>query len=121
MTTKKTTCPFLGLDRDSSVQMVAPDAAHRCFATNPIGVPEIVRQAGVSRRLLELRFRKALNGTIQEELQRTRLKRVRTLLAETNLSVTAIAKACGFTGKSYLGKVFRRTFGTTMTKYRAGR
>lgn len=90
-------------------------------AQNPIGVPEIVRQAGVSRRLLELRFRKALNGTIQEELQRTRLKRVRTLLAETNLSVTAIAKACGFTGKSYLGKVFRRTFGTTMTKYRAGR
>jgi len=41
MTTKKTTCPFLGLDRDSSVQMVAPDAAHRCFATNPIGVPEV--------------------------------------------------------------------------------
>ncbi|HNX33648.1 MAG TPA: XylR family transcriptional regulator [Kiritimatiellia bacterium] len=90
-------------------------------AQNPIGVPDIVERAGVSRRLLELRFRKALNGTIQEELQRTRLKRVRTLLAETNLSVTAIAKACGFTGKSYLGKVFRRTFGTTMTKYRAGR
>jgi len=90
-------------------------------AQNPIGVPDIVEQAGVSRRLLELRFRKALGGTIQAELQRTRLKRVRTLLAETNLSVTAIAGSCGFTSKSYLGKVFRRTFHTTMTKYRVDR
>lgn len=90
-------------------------------AQNPIGVPDVVRYAGVSRRQLELRFRKALDGTIQRELQRTRLKRVKTLLAETNLSVTAIAKACGFTSKSYLGKVFRSAFGTTMTVYRAGR
>ena len=88
-------------------------------AQNPVGVPDIVKHAGVSRRLLELRFRKALDGTIQEELQRTRLKRAKTMLAETNLSVTAIAKACGFTSKSYLGKVFRRAFRTTMTKYRA--
>jgi len=90
-------------------------------AQNPIGVPDIVAHAGVSRRLLELRFRKALNGTIQEELQRTRLKRAKTLLAETNLSVTAVAKACGFTSKSYLGKVFRRAFHMTMTKYRVSR
>jgi LacI family transcriptional regulator len=88
---------------------------------NPIGVPQIVEHAGVSRRLLELRFRKALGGTLQEELQRSRLKRVKTLLAETNLSVTAIAQACGFTSKSYLGKVFRRTFHTTMTRYRVTR
>ena len=90
-------------------------------AQNPIGVPEIVKHAGVSRRLLEMRFRKALSHTIQEELQRTRLKRVTTLLAETNLSVTAIAKACGFTSKSYLGRVFHRTFHTTMTRYRSDR
>jgi LacI family transcriptional regulator len=88
-------------------------------AHNPIGVPEVVAHAKVSRRLLELRFRKALGGTLQEELQRTRLKRVKAMLAETNLSVTAIAKACGFTGKSYLGKVFHRAFGTTMSRYRA--
>ena len=90
-------------------------------AQNPIGVPEIVRHAGVSRRLLEMRFRKALARTIQEELQRTRLKRVTTLLAETNLSVSAIAKTCGFTSKSYLGRVFRHTFHTTMTRYRSDR
>jgi len=90
-------------------------------AQNPIGVPEIVKHAGVSRRLLEMRFRKALDRTIQEELQRTRLKRVKTLLAESNLSVTAIAKACGFAGKCYLGRVFRRTFHMTMTRYRSSR
>jgi LacI family transcriptional regulator len=87
-------------------------------AQNPIGVPDVVRHAGVSRRLLELRFRKALAGTIQEELQRTRLKRVTALLAESSLTVTAIAKACGFSSKSYLGKVFRRVYRTTMTQHR---
>jgi LacI family transcriptional regulator len=87
-------------------------------AQNPIGVPDVVKPSGVSRRLLEMRFRKALGRTLQDELQRTRLKRVKALLAETNLSVTAIAKACGFTTKSYLGKVFRRSFGQTMTQYR---
>jgi len=35
--------------------------------------------------------------------------------------VRAIANACGFTSASYLGKVFRRTFGMTMTQYRARR
>lgn len=39
--TTKTSCPFLGLSRDASVQMVAPDPAHRCYATDPIGVPEL--------------------------------------------------------------------------------
>ena len=90
-------------------------------AHTPIGVPDIVAHVKVSRRLLELRFRKERAGTLQEELQRTRLKRVKAMLAETNLSVTAIAKACGFTSKSYLGKVFRNTFGTTMTRHRAER
>ncbi len=39
------------------------------------------------------------------------------LLFETNLSITAIANACGFTSKSYLGKVFRRAHGITMTDF----
>jgi len=87
-------------------------------AQNPVGVPEIVRHVGVSRRRLEMRFRAGLGVTLQEELQRTRLMRARALLAETNHPVQEIAKACGFTSASYLGKVFRRAFGTTMTRYR---
>ena len=90
-------------------------------AQNPVGVPEIVQHAGVSRRLLEMRFRACVGVTLQDELQRTRLKRVHALLAETNHSVRAIANACGFTSASYLGKVFHRTFGMTMTQYRARR
>ena len=90
-------------------------------AQSPIGVPDIVRHVGVSRRLLEIRFRQVMKHTLQNELQRTRLKRVRILLAETNLSISAIAEACGFSNESYLGKVFRRAFHTTMSRYRASR
>ncbi|MDA3925404.1 MAG: XylR family transcriptional regulator [Kiritimatiellae bacterium] len=87
-------------------------------AQSPIGVPDIVEHVGVSRRQLEKRFRKVMQRTLQGELQSTRLKRVRILLTETNLSVTAIARACGFTSKSYLGKVFRREHQITMSKWR---
>ncbi|MDX9868656.1 MAG: XylR family transcriptional regulator [Kiritimatiellia bacterium] len=87
-------------------------------AQNPIGVPEIVAHANVSRRLLEIRFRKTLKVSIREELSRARLHRVKNLLSATNLSVTVIAKDCGFSSKSYLGKVFRRAFGVTATAYR---
>lgn len=88
-------------------------------AQKPIGVPEIVAHAGASRRVLEMRFRKTLKSTIREELHRARLRRAKSLLASTNLSVTVIAKECGFSSKSYLGKVFRRAFGITPTAYRA--
>ncbi len=90
-------------------------------AQSPVGVPDIVKHIGVSRRLLEQRFRKVMHRTLQEELQRTRLKRARILLTETNLSVTAVARACGFTSKSYLGKVFRREHQITMSQYRKTR
>ena len=93
----------------------------RLNSQSPIGVPDIVKHTGVSRRLLEQRFRKVMQRTLQDELQRARLKRVIILLAETNLSITAIARVCGFADKSYLGKVFRRTYGLTMTSYRASR
>lgn len=87
-------------------------------AQNPIGVPEIVQHVGISRRLLEMRFKKILQTTIQNELQRTRLRCVKRLLVETNHSIAIIAESCGFTSISYLSKVFRGAFGVTMTAYR---
>lgn len=41
MPTTTTICPFLGLAGDRTMRMVDPDAAHRCYATDPIGAPEL--------------------------------------------------------------------------------
>ena len=90
-------------------------------ACTGIGVPDVVRHVRVSRRLAELRFRRALGHTILDEIQRVRLERVCTLLRETNQQIGEIIGACGFDSESHVSTLFRRHFGCTMRDYRKNR
>lgn len=83
-----------------------------------IGVPEVVRHVGASRRLVEQRFRAQLGRTILDEIRRVRMERVCTMLRETNKSIGDIAHQCGFESVSHLGSVFRREYGCTMRDFR---
>ncbi|OQC25376.1 MAG: Xylose operon regulatory protein [Verrucomicrobia bacterium ADurb.Bin070] len=83
-----------------------------------IGVPEVVRHVGASRRLAEQRFRTQLGRTILDEIRRVRMERVCTLLRETNQAIGEIARQCGFESESHLGSVFRREHGCTMRDFR---
>ncbi len=87
-------------------------------ACSGIGVPDVVRHINASRRLAEVRFRKELGHTILDEIQRIRLKRVCTLLRETNQPIGEIVRACGFDSESHVSTLFRRHFGSTMRDYR---
>lgn len=84
----------------------------------PMSVNEVVRQIAVSRRSLEIRFRKAIGRSIHAEIQRAHLDRARRLLAETDLPMSEIAEASGYGSASYLGMVFHRRFGMTPARYR---
>ena len=44
----------------------------RDHARQPIGVDDVAKQAGISRRSLEIRFRRALGRSIRDEIQRVR-------------------------------------------------
>jgi len=83
-----------------------------------IGVPEVVRHVGASRRLVEQRFRAQLGRTILDEIRRVRMERVCTMLRETNQTIGDIACQCGFSSGSHLGSVFRREYGCTMRDFR---
>jgi LacI family transcriptional regulator len=87
-------------------------------AAEPIGVGDLVKHLMISRRGLEIRFRKVVGRTIHEELQRVRLERARRLLLETDLAVPGVAEASGFASASYLAQVFRRAFGITPARFR---
>ena len=87
-------------------------------ARRSIGVADVVRQAGVSRRGLEIRFQQSLGRSIREEVQRVRLGWTKQLLVETNLPAWRIAEASGFSSLSYLSNVFRREQGMTLAQYR---
>jgi LacI family transcriptional regulator len=87
-------------------------------ARQSVGVDDVVRHAGPSRRGLEIRFRRVLNRSIRGEIQRTRVTYAKQLLLETNLPAARIAALAGFSNLQYLSTVFRRETGVTPGAFR---
>jgi AraC-like DNA-binding protein len=81
-------------------------------------VPDIATQCGVSRRLLEMRFAQAMGHTLLQELTEVRMERARTLLRDTDDTVTEIAAASGFADANYFTKAFRHCHGLAPLRYR---
>ncbi|XZE51857.1 substrate-binding domain-containing protein [Planctomycetaceae bacterium SH139] len=90
----------------------------RQHACRNISVRDVVEHCAVSRSTLERQFRKLLGRTPQQEIRNAQVKRVRELLATTELSTEQIAALCGFEHPEYLHVVFKRMTGTTPGEYR---
>lgn len=88
-------------------------------ACQGIGVPDVARLVGVSRRVLERRFRARVGGSVLDSITEVRLARVRALLVETSEPVGTVAVAAGFRSLSYLGSLFHHRYGCSMRAYRA--
>ncbi len=88
-------------------------------AGRPTGVGEVVRHIRLSRRSLELRFRRVVGRSIHEEIQRVRLERARRLIAETDLPIGRVADQCGFGSGGHLTRAFAQAFQLPPSRYRA--
>jgi LacI family transcriptional regulator len=73
-----------------------------------IEVSDVVKAVGVSRTVLQRRFRTLLGRSIHDEIVRVRLVRARELLQQTDLPLGEIAERTGFRYQEYMGAVFRR-------------
>ena len=91
---------------------ISENACKGCQARD-IGI-----RLGVSRRLLDLRFREITGTSIRAEIERVRMENVRRLLATTGRPVGSIAASCGYPNVNHLGKLFRMRFGQSMSDYR---
>jgi LacI family transcriptional regulator len=69
---------------------------------------------------LERRFRAALDHSPHDEILRARLKRVKTLLKETDWTLARIAEASGFDHPEYMMVQFKRETGQTPSQWRSG-
>ncbi len=87
-------------------------------ASRGIAVEDVLNHVSVSRSVLQRLFRKHLGRTILEAIVSVRMQRVKQLLTETDLPLSAIAKRGGFAYVEYLSAVFRRDTGLTMSAYR---
>ncbi len=91
------------------------------FSNPLLGVEDVVAATDISRRLLEKAFRREMNRSLNEEIIRVRMEKVKDLLVTTNLKVVDVAAATGFCRPSHLFRTFRKFFGTSPQRYRHAR
>lgn len=83
-----------------------------------IKAADVAAALGVSRSLLDLRFREFRGETVSKAIANRRLAEVKRLLSETGLSIRAISAKCGYSNANHLKNLFRRAFGTSMREFR---
>lgn len=72
-----------------------------------ICVDDVVNATALSRRVLEKRFQLVLKRSILDEINTLRIEHVKQLLEETELSISEISIACGYTDVKNLSRYFR--------------
>lgn len=85
---------------------------------HPPSLESIALEAGVHPVYLCKAFRSRYQCSPGEFVRRVRLERARSLLEETDESVSAIAFAAGFSDHSHLTRQFRTAIGMTPARYR---
>lgn len=86
---------------------------------NTYGVNILLRELGVSRRLLERHFREELNCSPHEYLTRRRIEKAKRLLEHPDgLSIQQIAEACGQSDPRNFRRLFQRITGMLPSEYR---
>ncbi|MFZ5497069.1 MAG: substrate-binding domain-containing protein [Verrucomicrobiota bacterium] len=81
-------------------------------------VTDLVRAVGVSRRVLERRFRQKAGFSVLHAIQFSRMERAKNLLRSTEIPLKSIATATGFRDAVHMGRVFRRMLGQCPSRYR---
>ena len=88
------------------------------FLDNP-SVNEVCEAINVSRRSLEIAFKKHLKHGIKQEIQRVRVREIKKQLLDTNLSAVEISKRMKFSSEFYMLNFFKKQTGMTTTEFRS--
>lgn len=87
-------------------------------ACDGIEVTDVVAALPVSRATLERRFRKIMDRSINSEINRVKVAKIKQLLLETELKLSAVAKLTGFNHTEYMSSLFKKLTGLTPGQYR---
>lgn len=124
---RDTLVPPDGVVARQSTDTVAVDDSHVAAAvhfihdhlTEPFGVDGVVRATSISRRQLEIRFRRVIGSTLHDYICRQRCDRAKDLLtAKDRVKFGNIARACGFSSLERMRLVFQRLTGSTPQQFR---
>jgi len=118
--------PPIGVIKRQSTDITVvtdPDVAEalryiRTYGGEGLSVVEAADHVGLSLSTLERRFREHIKRTPEKEILRIRIKRIQTLLLESDFTLREICKKSGFATPEYMIQVFRRETGMTPKEYR---
>ena len=105
--------------RSSDVRAIADpcvaEALHFLYErlAEPITNSAVANAVGMSRSLLQRRFREATGTTIRDHLVGLRLERAQSLIFGTNMKLAEVAERSGFRHQEYMGVVFKERLGMT--------
>lgn len=116
----KLLCPDRIVTRDSTRTPETTDESvnraikfMREHISKPINAGDVAKGVGVGRRLLERKFKVAMGSSPLAVLQKLRIERAKSLLADPDLTLAFVADQCGCSSASQLIVRFRRE--TVMT------
>jgi len=79
----------------------------RDHSRRAIGVGDVAKAAGFSRRALERRFRSEIGISILDQIRKARTEQICKMLVETTLPVGQIAESLGFEDVQHFARYFR--------------
>ena len=79
---------------------------------------QVAAAMGCSRRLADMRFRKATGRTIRDEIRQRRIEYAKTLLADPTRDLSAIPALCGCLSQTTFMRFFKSVTNMTMSKFR---
>jgi transcriptional regulator GlxA family with amidase domain len=95
-------------------------AIHEKIA-EPLSVSMLSSIAGLSRSHFSCAFRTSVGRTPHAHIVRLRIERAMKLMLDTNVPLSEIALATGFSDQAHFSNKFRRLAGTTPTQWRKQR
>ncbi|MDO5552849.1 MAG: substrate-binding domain-containing protein [Planctomycetia bacterium] len=81
-------------------------------------VVDVAKHIGVTRQWAERLFQSEWNCSVHEEISKVRLRTIRSMVADTEMTFGEIAQTCGFESANHLRNLFKKEYGTTMADYR---
>ena len=87
-------------------------------ATKGIVPQDVADSLGVSRTLLDLRFRETGNETVGRQILEKRLAALSSMLRKSKVPISRMIKECGFGSVNHAKAVFKNRFGMSMRDWR---
>jgi AraC family carnitine catabolism transcriptional activator len=95
--------------------------AHQIMAAaidEPKSCSEIARMVGVSERHLQRLFQQEVGSSVVQAYHSLRMERAHQLVQQTDLSITEVAVAAGFSSLEVFSRTYRKTFGVSPSRDR---